>query len=97
VARGERDATDFAKRLLDYGVHPPTTKFPHIVKDALMTEPTESENMHSLDRLADAFNAVMGDDDDELAGAPNYASAGRVDQTKAAKDLVLSWQDLDEE
>ncbi|HKL29509.1 MAG TPA: aminomethyl-transferring glycine dehydrogenase subunit GcvPB [Natrialbaceae archaeon] len=97
VASGDRDATDFAKRMLDYGVHPPTTKFPHIVKDALMTEPTESENRHSLDRLASAFNDVMGDSDEELAGAPNYASAGRVDQTKAAKDLILSWQDLDAE
>ncbi len=52
--RGRADAADAAKRMLDYGVHPPTTKWPEIVDEALMTEPTEGETKRSLDQLAAA-------------------------------------------
>ena len=64
ASAGDQDAADVAKRMLDYGVHPPTTKWPEIVSEALMTEPTEIENRETLDELADAFNAVIEEDDD---------------------------------
>jgi glycine dehydrogenase subunit 2 len=49
--------------MLDYGVYPPTTKWPEIVPEALMTEPTEAESKRTLNQLAEAFNAVAGEDD----------------------------------
>ncbi|MFD1646291.1 aminomethyl-transferring glycine dehydrogenase subunit GcvPB [Haloarchaeobius litoreus] len=97
ASAGEQDAADVAKRMLDYGVHPPTTKWPEIVGEALMTEPTEIENRKTLDQLAHAFNAVAGEDDEALAAAPERTTARRIDQTAAARDLRLSWQSLDGE
>ncbi|MFW6003581.1 MAG: aminomethyl-transferring glycine dehydrogenase subunit GcvPB [Halanaeroarchaeum sp.] len=94
ASAGERDAADFAKRMLDYGVHPPTTKWPEIVEEALMTEPTESESKRALDQLAAAFDAAADDDDATLAAAPNRTTARRIDQTSAARDPRLSWQAL---
>jgi glycine dehydrogenase subunit 2 len=95
ASAGEQDAADVAKRMLDYGVHPPTTKWPEIVDEALMTEPTEVENKRSLDALATAFNAVAGEDDETIASAPNETSARRIDQVAAARSPRLSWQALD--
>jgi glycine dehydrogenase subunit 2 len=92
-----QDAADAAKRMLDYGVHPPTTKWPEIVEEALMTEPTEVENKRSLDQLAAAFNAVAGEDEETLAGAPERTAARRIDQVAAARTPRLSWQALDGE
>lgn len=92
----EKDAADFAKRMLDYGVHPPTTKWPEIVSEALMTEPTEAESKNTLDQLAAAFNAVTSEKSEILEQAPNRASAQRIDQTSAARNPRLSWQSLDE-
>ena len=97
ASAGEQDAADAAKRMLDYGVHPPTTKWPEIVEEALMTEPTEAETRRSLDRLAAAFNAVRDDDEETLETAPERTAAGRIDQVAAARDPELSWQALDEE
>ncbi|PSP79759.1 glycine dehydrogenase (aminomethyl-transferring) [Halobacteriales archaeon QS_4_69_225] len=96
ASAGEQDAADAAKRMLDYGVHPPTTKWPEIVEEALMTEPTEAETKRSLDQLAAAFNAVRGDNGETLETAPERAAAGRIDQVAAARDPELSWQALDE-
>jgi len=96
ASAGDQDAADVAKRMLDYGVHPPTTKWPEIVDEALMTEPTEVENRRSLDRLADAFDAVAGEDDETLARAPERTSARRIDQVSAARDPRLSWRALEE-
>ncbi|MFB6081502.1 MAG: aminomethyl-transferring glycine dehydrogenase subunit GcvPB [Halanaeroarchaeum sp.] len=95
ASAGDRDAADVAKRMLDYGVHPPTTKWPEIVDEALMTEPTEIENRRALDQLADAFNAAAGEDDDTLADAPTRTTARRIDQVSAARTPRLSWQALD--
>ncbi|ADB61194.1 Glycine dehydrogenase (decarboxylating) [Haloterrigena turkmenica DSM 5511] len=94
ASAGEQDAADVAKRMLDYGVHPPTTKWPEIVPEALMTEPTEVEGKETLDRLAAAFNAVAGEDDETLADAPERTTARRIDQTNAARSPQLSWQAL---
>ncbi|RQG98987.1 aminomethyl-transferring glycine dehydrogenase subunit GcvPB [Natrarchaeobius oligotrophus] len=96
ASAGERDAADFAKRMLDYGVHPPTTKWPENVSEALMTEPTEAESKSSLDQLAAAFNAVTADAASDLEAAPSETSASRIDQTSAARNPRLSWQQLDE-
>ncbi|PSQ38858.1 glycine dehydrogenase (aminomethyl-transferring) [Halobacteriales archaeon SW_5_70_135] len=94
ASAGERDAGDVAKRMLDYGVHPPTTKWPETVSEALMTEPTEAESRATLEALAGAFDAVAADGDDRLATAPERTTAGRIDQTAAARDLRLSWRSL---
>jgi glycine dehydrogenase subunit 2 len=91
---GERDAADVAKRMLDYGVHPPTTKWPELVSEAMLTEPTEVENRSSLDDLAAAFNAALTDDDETLETAPSRTTARRIDQVSAARDPRLSWQAL---
>ncbi len=97
ASAGDQDAADVAKRMLDYGVHPPTTKWPEIVPEALMTEPTEVENKDTLDQLAAAFNAVAGADDETLEGAPTRTTARRIDQTSAARNPRLSWHALEEE
>jgi glycine dehydrogenase subunit 2 len=97
VASADRDATEVARRMLDHGVHPPTTKWPEIVPEALMTEPTEAESKAALDQLASAFNAVASEDDATLEEAPERASARRIDQADAARNPRLSWHALDEE
>jgi glycine dehydrogenase subunit 2 len=97
ASAGDQDAADVAKRMLDYGVHPPTTKWPEIVGEALMTEPTEVENRRTLDQLAAAFNAARAEDDETLASAPERTAARRIDQVSAARNPRLSWQSLDDE
>ncbi len=97
ASAGEQDAADVAKRMLDYGVHPPTTKWPEIVPEALMTEPTEVESKATLDRLAAAFNAVADEDDEALGAAPGRTTARRIDQTSAARNPRLSWHALEDE
>ena len=94
---GERDAADVAKRMLDFGVHPPTTKWPEMVPEAMLTEPTEIEGRSSLDDLAEAFNLAYADSDEALDAAPNRTAAARIDQVSAARDPKLSWQALDGE
>jgi glycine dehydrogenase subunit 2 len=97
ASAGEQDAADVAKRMLDYGVHPPTTKWPEFVPEAMLTEPTEIENRESLEDLADAFDAAMADSDEELESAPSKTTARRIDQADAARNPRLSWRALDEE
>jgi glycine dehydrogenase subunit 2 len=93
---GDRDAADVAKGMLDYGVHPPTTKWPEMVPEAMLTEPTEVENKRSLEDLAHAFNEAFADTDDELHAAPTKTASRRVDQTSAARNPRLSWHELGE-
>jgi len=97
VASADRDAADVAKRMLDYGVHPPTTKWPEIVDEALMTEPTEAESRAALDALASAFDRAAADDDEALETAPERTAARRIDQADAARNPRLSWHALDDE
>ncbi|KKF39145.1 glycine dehydrogenase [Halorubrum saccharovorum] len=94
---GDRDAADVAKRMLDFGVHPPTTKWPEMVPEAMLTEPTEIEGRSSLDDLAEAFNLAYADSDEALDAAPNRTAAARIDQVSAARNPRLSWQALDGE
>jgi len=85
-------ALDLAKRLLDYGVHPPTTYFPLIVKEALMVEPTETESKDDLDALVAAVRAVVGEahtDPELLRTAPHTMPVGRLDEVAAARNPVL--------
>jgi glycine dehydrogenase subunit 2 len=95
VASADADAGDVAKSMLDHGVHPPTTKWPEIVDEALMTEPTETESKRRLDDLAAAFNAVAEMDADDLTGTPRTTAARRIDQASAARNPRLSWHALE--
>ncbi len=86
---------DIAKRLIDYGYHPPTVYFPLIVHGAIMIEPTESESLEGLDRFAEALRAIAQEarDDPELVRtAPHHTRRSRLDETRAARKPVLRWQ-----
>src|SRR4029077_11836303 len=81
-------ALDVAKRLMDYGFHPPTVYFPLVVPEALMIEPTETEAKETLDEFADAMIAIAREaaEDPELAkSAPHGRVVGRLDEVKAGK------------
>jgi glycine dehydrogenase subunit 2 len=87
-------ALDIAKRLLDSGLHAPTVYFPLIVKEALMIEPTETESRASLDRFADVMEAIAEEcvsNPERVTGAPRRTPVGRLDESKAARDLDVSW------
>jgi len=85
-------ALDVAKRLMDYGFHPPTNYFPLIVNEALMIEPTETENKDTLDAFAAAMKAIAEEareNPELLHKAPLTTPIRRCDEVKAARDLVL--------
>lgn len=86
--------SDIAKRLIDYGFHPPTVYFPIHVKGALMIEPTETEPKHELDRFVAAVSAIVQEahhDPERVKTAPHTTPVSRVDEVKAARDLNLRW------
>jgi glycine dehydrogenase subunit 2 len=86
---------DVAKRLIDYGYHPPTVYFPLIVHGALMIEPTESESLEGLDRFVDALLAIAEEahqDPERVRTAPHHTRRSRLDETRAARQPVLRWQ-----
>jgi glycine dehydrogenase subunit 2 len=85
-------ALDVAKRLMDYGFHPPTNYFPLIVHEALMIEPTETENKDTLDAFVEALVKIAEEaktQPDLLHKAPITTQFGRMDEVKAARELVL--------
>lgn len=85
---------DIAKRLMDYGFHPPTIYFPLIVHGALMIEPTESEGKQELDAFVDAMIAISREAKEEpekVLNAPQTAKLTRLDETRAARFPVLRW------
>jgi len=89
---------DIAKRLLDYGFHPPTVYFPLIVPEAIMVEPTETEAKETLDSFIEAMNKIAdeaAEDSSILKEAPHDTVVRRIDERKAAKDLILKWQDAE--
>ena len=89
-------ALDIAKRLMDFGFHPPTNYFPLIVHEALMIEPTETESKETLDAFAEAMLQIAGEahtNPEVLHSAPHATPFGRVDEVKAAKELILTWMD----
>ncbi len=86
---------DVAKRLMDFGFHPPTVYFPLIVPEALMIEPTETESRETLDEFASALLSIAAEartDPDLLHEAPHDAPVHRLDEVRAAKELTLRWQ-----
>jgi glycine dehydrogenase subunit 2 len=86
-------ALDVSKRLLDYGFHPPTNYFPLIVPEALMIEPTETESKPTLDAFIAAMRAIAQEarsDPALVKGAPHGTPVRRLDEVKAARELVLS-------
>jgi glycine dehydrogenase subunit 2 len=88
----EIHALDIAKRLMDFGFHPPTNYFPLIVHEALMIEPTETESKETLDAFVDAMIRIAQEarnDPEKLKSAPHNTPYGRMDEVKAAKELVL--------
>ena len=88
-------ALDIAKRLIDYGFHPPTNHFPLIVPEALMIEPTETENRETLDAFARALRAIHDEaltDPEILHEAPHTAPVRRLDEVRAAREPILRWQ-----
>jgi glycine dehydrogenase subunit 2 len=85
-------ALDVSKRLMDYNFHPPTNYFPLIVPEALMIEPTETESKETLDTFIDAMRKIADEavnHPELLHDAPHHAPVKRLDEVKAAKDLVL--------
>ena len=87
-------ALDVAKRLMDYGFHPPTIYFPLIVPEALMVEPTESEAKETLDAFCDAMLAIVreaADDPELLKEAPHHRPVRRLDEVRAAKHPVVKF------
>jgi glycine dehydrogenase subunit 2 len=88
------NALDIAKRLMDYGFHPPTIYFPLIVPEALMIEPTETEAKETLDAFADAMLRIADEAASEpqvLKGAPRSRPVRRLDEVKAAKRGIVKY------
>ncbi|GAV24497.1 glycine dehydrogenase [Carboxydothermus islandicus] len=85
---------DIAKRLLDYGVHPPTIYFPLIVDEALMIEPTETESKETLDRFIEVMltiNREVEENPELLHEAPHVTPVKRLDEVGAARNPILRW------
>jgi glycine dehydrogenase subunit 2 len=83
---------DLAKRLLDFGFHPPTVYFPLLVEEAIMVEPTETETRETLDEFADAVAAILKEaaqDPQIAANAPYTTPVRRLDEVAAAKRPVI--------
>ncbi len=85
---------DVAKRLLDYGYHPPTIYFPLIVSNAIMIEPTETESRETLDSFIDIMIKIAEEAKENpeiLKTAPHDTRVRRIDEAKAARNLILKW------
>ena len=96
ASRYKRDhgvrALDIAKRLMDYGYHPPTIYFPLLIDEALMIEPTETESRETLDGFVEAMLQIVGEAEREpakLLGAPYTAPVRRLDEARAVRQQVL--------
>jgi glycine dehydrogenase subunit 2 len=88
---------DIAKRLIDYGYHPPTIYFPLIVEEGMLIEPTETESLETLDAFADALIAIAGEADatpELVTGAPHTAPVRRLDEAAAARHPNLRWRPM---
>ena len=84
---------DLAKRLMDYGFHPPTIYFPLVVNVAIMIEPTETESKEDIDLFIEACISIAdeaAENPDLLFGSPNNCKVRRLDETSAARHPCLS-------
>ncbi len=89
-------AKDFAKRLLDYGFHAPTTYFPLLVPECLLIEPTETESKEEIDNFVDAMTKILQeamDDPEKVLNAPYTTHVRRLDDVKCARELNLIWKE----
>jgi glycine dehydrogenase subunit 2 len=87
-------ALDVAKRLMDYGIHPPTIYFPLVVPEALMIEPTETEPKERLDGFVDAMRAIADEaatSPEVVHEAPHGRPVRRLDEVRAAKQPVVRY------
>lgn len=96
LEKGSDEVTtlDIAKRLLDYGYHPPTIYFPLIVENAIMVEPTETEDLDTMDAFIDAMKKIAEEaeiDADILKTAPHHTPVRRLDEVRAARTPILKW------
>jgi glycine dehydrogenase subunit 2 len=85
---------DIAKRLIDFGFHPPTIYFPLIIDEAIMIEPTETESRETLEAFAGAMRQIAREAEDNpevIHSAPHYRVVGRLDEVQAARKPVLRW------
>ncbi len=88
-------AMDFAKRLLDYGFHAPTTYFPLLVPECLLIEPTETETREVLDAFVAALSQIQQEAEQEpgrVTSAPHTMPVRRLDDVRAARQLDLTWK-----
>jgi glycine dehydrogenase subunit 2 len=86
---------DIAKRLIDYGIHPPTVYFPLTVEEALLIEPTETESLETLDSFVEAMRNIVDEahsNPDLLHSAPHHSPVRRLDETTAARQPNLRWR-----
>lgn len=86
---------DIAKRLIDYGYHPPTVYFPLIVPEAMMIEPTETESKQRLDVFIEVMETIAreaADDPELVKHAPHHAVIKRVDEVTAARKPIVKWE-----
>ena len=85
---------DFAKRLLDFGLHAPTTYFPLLIPECLLIEPTETETKEEMDAFIEAMIAIREEalsDPERVKTAPHAMPVKRLDDVKAARDLDLAY------
>lgn len=94
-AKGMR-ALDVGKRLIEEGFHAPTIYFPLIVDEALMIEPTETESPQTLAAMADALVRIAADEDGGWVDAPRTTPVGRVDEARAARTLIPTWDAVEQ-
>jgi glycine dehydrogenase subunit 2 len=88
-------ALDIAKRLLDFGIHPPTVYFPLLVPEAMLMEPTETESIETLDHFVDAMLQIADEAEqtpEVVTGAPHTTEYKRLDEVAANRTLNLRWQ-----
>ncbi len=88
---------DVAKRLMDYGFHPPTVYFPLVVKGAMLVEPTETESLQTLDEFVEALQNISDEaasDPERVKKAPELTRLRRLDEALAARKPVLRWSAL---
>jgi glycine dehydrogenase subunit 2 len=88
---------DVAKRLMDYGFHPPTIYFPLIVEEGMLIEPTETETLETLDAFADTLIAIAAEahrDPQVVTSAPHTAPVRRLDEATAARQPNLRWRSM---
>jgi glycine dehydrogenase subunit 2 len=86
---------DVAKRLMDFGFHPPTVYFPLVVKGAMLIEPTETETMQTLDEFVEVMETISNEAlevPDTVKAAPQITRLRRLDETRAARKPVLRWR-----